>query len=121
LTRQRKGRREVLPLKGEAGKETVMKAYFLFTGSGPLVILTSYDSVENPELLKRLGSKGITKFIASEVSLESAKAKYGMHFDVVRQDLYESDDLRVLDYNGERAFRNFSFKELGDPIYYESE
>ena len=96
-----------------------MKAYYLFTASGPLVILTSYDSIEDPELLKRLTSKGIAKFIAHEVSIESAKTKYGGHFDTVRQDLYQSDDLRVLDYSGERAFRNFSFKELGTPIYHE--
>lgn len=98
-----------------------MKAYFLFTASGPLVILTSYDSIENPELLERLKSKGITKFIAHEVSVESSRAKYGMHFDVVCRDLHESDDLRVLDYSGQRAFKNFSFDELGTPIYYESE
>ena len=98
-----------------------MKSYLLFTASGVLVILTSYDSIEHPELLKRLGAKGLTKFIAHKVSVESAKAKYGKHFDVVCQDLHESDDLRVLDYSGERAFKNFSFKELGAPIYYESE
>jgi hypothetical protein len=50
-----------------------------------------------------------------------AKVKYGMHFDVVCKDLHESDDLRVLDYSGERAYKNFSFKELGTPIYHESE
>ena len=96
-----------------------MKSYFLFTGSGPLVILTSYDSVENPELLKKLNSKGITKFIAHEVSVELARAKYGTHFDVVCHDVYESDDLRVLDYNGQHAFNCFSFSELGTPIYHE--
>ena len=96
-----------------------MKSYFLFTASGPLVILTSYDSIKDPELLQRLDSKGISKFIAHEVSIESAKTKYGKHFDVVCQDLYQSDDLRVLDYNGDRAFRNFGFKELGTPIYHE--
>jgi len=98
-----------------------MKGYFLFTASGPLVILTSFDSVQNPELLKRLAAKGIAKFIAHEVSIKAARAKYGKHFDVVCQDLHETDDLRVLDYSGERAFKNFSFKELGAPIYYESE
>ncbi len=40
-----------------------MKAYFLFTTGGPLVILTSYDSIEEPELLKKLRSKGIIKFV----------------------------------------------------------
>jgi len=96
-----------------------MKAYYMFTASGPLVILTSYDSIEHPALLERLNSKGIAKFIACEVSIESAKAKYGKHFDIVCQDLYESDDLRVLDYSGERAFNRFSFRELGAPVYHE--
>ena len=96
-----------------------MKSYFLFTAGGPLVILTSYDSIVNTELLKRLRSKGISKFIAHEVPVESARAKYGAHFDVVLADLHESDDLRVLDYSGERAFDRFAFKELGSPVYHE--
>jgi hypothetical protein len=96
-----------------------MKAYFLFTANGSLVILTSCDFMTNPELFKRLESKGITKFIAHEVSLEAAKSRYGVHFDIVCQDLPQSDDMRVLDYSGERAFRNFGFRELGPLIYYE--
>ncbi len=98
-----------------------MKAYFLFTASGPLVVLTSYDSIDSPELLKRIRSKGINKFIAHEVPVKLAKERYGMHFNIVLEDLHESDDLRVLDYSGERAYRNFSFKELGPPSYYEFE
>jgi len=96
-----------------------MKAYFMFTGSGPIVILTSYDSIEHPELLNSLNSKGISKFIACEVPVEMTKAKYGEHFNVVCRFLKESDDLRVLDYSGQRAFMKFSFKELGPPIYHE--
>ena len=98
-----------------------MKAYFIFTAGGPLVVLTSFDSIVNPDLIKKLTSKGIGKFIAHEVPVESAKAKYGMHFDVVLQDLHESDDFRILDYSGERAFKNFQLKELGPPIYFEEE
>ena len=98
-----------------------MRAYFLFTATGPLVVLTSYDSINNRELIKRWESKGITKFIAYEVPVESAKAKYGTHFDVVCGDLHESDDLRILDYSGERAFKSWSFKELGIPFYHEPE
>ena len=98
-----------------------MKAYFLFTSHGPLVMLTSYDLIENPTLLKKLDSKGISKFIAHEVSVETAKARYGMHFDLVMQDLHQSDDMRILDYSGDRAFKNFSFKELGPPFYHEEE
>jgi hypothetical protein len=98
-----------------------MKAYFMFTSAGPLVVLTSYDSIINPELLKKLTSKGICKFIAHEVSVEAAKAKYGMHFDVIMEDLRQTDDFRILDYSGERAFKNFQLKELGPPIYFEEE
>ncbi len=97
-----------------------MKCYFLFTAIGPLVILTSYDSVTNHELITRLSSKGINKFIACEVSVDLAKTRYGNHFNIVCQDLYEADDLRVLDYSGHRAFHMFSFSELGTPIYFES-
>jgi hypothetical protein len=98
-----------------------MKAYFMFTAVGPLVVLTSYDSIINPDLLIKLNSKGITKFIAHEVPVESAKEKYGMHFDIVLQDVHENDDFRILDYSGERAFKNFQLKELGPPIYFEAE
>jgi hypothetical protein len=98
-----------------------MKAYFMFTAGGPLVVLTSYDSIVSPDLVGKLNSKGISKFIAHEIPVESAREKYGMHFDIVLQDLHESDDFRILDYSGERAFANFQLKELGPPIYFEQE
>ena len=96
-----------------------MNCYFLFTASGPLILLTSFDSITSPELLNKLDAKGIHKFVGSKVDLESAKEKYGHHFDVVCSDLHESDDLRVLDYNGNSAFSKFKFSELGDPVYHE--
>lgn len=96
-----------------------MNCYFLFTASGPLVLLTSYESITSPELLKRLDAKGIHKFVGSKVDLQSVKEKYGHHFDVVCRDLHETDDLRVLDYNGNSAYSKFRFSELGDPVYYE--
>jgi hypothetical protein len=98
-----------------------MKAYIIFAASGVMIILTSYNSISNPKLLRKLAAKGIDKFIAYNVVLEMAQQRYGKHFDIVCQDLHESDDLRILDYNGERAFRNFSFSEFGEPVYYESE
>ena len=96
-----------------------MKAYVLFTSIGPLVVLTSYESIDDPELIDKWVSKGLTKFIAHEVPIKSIKEKYGKRFDNVIQDLRETDDLRILDYSGERVFKNWSFKELGTPIYYE--
>jgi len=104
-----------------------MKVFMLYTGSGPLVIMTSYKKVEDPVLLGQLGAKGIHKFIAYEIPLKLAKERYGAHFDLVQQNLDENDDLRVLDYNGQRAFRLFRFDELGrakrrEPdVYYETD
>jgi hypothetical protein len=97
-----------------------MKAFLVFTGGGTLAVLTSYPSVTQPEFLTKLESKGITKFIAYEIPLDLARARYGAHFAVVANDLHESDDLRVLDYSGERAFKLFGFAELGPPIAYEA-
>ncbi len=97
-----------------------MKAGIIFTGTGPILILTTYESFTEPDLVAKLATKGIRKYIASEVPLESAKAKYGNHFGVVMGDLRQTDDLRVLDYNGYNVFHNFTFKEMGKPIYHES-
>lgn len=96
-----------------------MKASIVFTGTGPILILTSYETLTNPDLVDKLASKGIKKFIAVEIPVEKVKDKYGQRFDVVLEDLHQSDDLRVLDYNGYNVFQNFSFSELGQPIYYE--
>lgn len=97
-----------------------MKAALIFTGSGPIVILTSHDSVTEPALLEKLSAKGIDKFIAYEIPIETAHDRYGGHYQVVLRDLHESDDLRVLDFNGERAFRLFHLSELGPPIMHET-
>jgi len=97
-----------------------MKAGIFFTGSGPLLILTSYDSLSNSDFVEKLSMKGIKKFIAYEVSVEMVKEKYGQHFNVIMGDLYQTDDLRILDYDGHNVFRNFSFNNLGEPIYQES-
>jgi len=96
-----------------------MKAFMLFTGSGPLVVLTSHAAITEPGLLAKFAAKGIDKFIAHELPLGLARERYGGHFEVVLRDLHESDDLRILDYNGERAFRLFRLAELGRPILHE--
>ena len=97
-----------------------MKVIMLMTGGGAMVILTSYDAVTETGLLNKLETKGIDKFVAYEIPLDLARQRYGAHFSVVNNDLHESDDLRVLDYNGDRAFKLFSFDELGPPITYEA-
>lgn len=96
-----------------------MRAAVVFTGSGPIVILTSFQSFSDPKFIEKLEAKGLTKFIAYEVPVDDVRNKYGQHFDLVVKDVKQSDDLRVLDYNGHRVFHNFTFAELGQPFYYE--
>lgn len=98
-----------------------MKAIMLITGSGPMVILTSHESATAPSLLNKLRAKGVERFFAYEIPIDLAKQRYGGHFQVVMNDLHESDDLRVLDYNGERVFKLFRLHELGPVITHDPE
>jgi hypothetical protein len=70
---------------------------------------------------EKAGSQGYRAVRAYEIPLELAKVRYGGHFSTVVNDLHESDDLRVLDYNGERAFALFRLDELKSPVFYEPE
>lgn len=97
-----------------------MKAGIFFTGTGPILILTTYEKLNDPKLVEKLASKGIKKYIAYEVSEDKVKERYGMHFNVILGDLNQTDDLRVLDYDGHHVFYNFSLKEIGEPIYHEA-
>ena len=96
-----------------------MKAGIFFTGSGPLLILASYDSLTDRNLIKKLAVKGIEKYIAYEVPLNIVEKKYGARFKTIVSDLQKQDDLRVLDWDGHHVFANFSIKDLGTPIYQE--
>jgi hypothetical protein len=95
-----------------------MKAGIFFTGTGPILILTTYDALDDSKLIEKLSAKGIKKFIAYEVSEDSVKEKYGLQFKTIMGDLRQTDDLRVLDYDGHHVFYNFSFNEMGEPVFY---
>ena len=96
-----------------------MKAGVYFTGTGPILLLTSHKSLVDEQLASKLASKGIEKFIACEVPVEMAKEVYGKKFGAVMNDLKQSDDLRVLDINGHNVFQNFPLRALGRPLFYE--
>jgi hypothetical protein len=98
-----------------------MKAMLLLTASGALVILISYPSITHPALIQRLHRKGISKFIAYQIPIELVRQRYGGHFNVVQPTLDEVDGLRVLDLDGQRAFKLFRFAEMDGPIVQEGE
>ncbi len=97
-----------------------MKAGIIFTGSGPILVLTSYDSFTDSKFVEKLAAKGIKKFMGYEVPLDICQKRYGEHYPVVLGDLRQSDDLRVLDYDGHHIFLTFSFKELGQQFTFEA-
>ena len=53
-----------------------MKASIIFTGSGPILILTTYESMNDISFIEKLAAKGIKKFIAYELPLDLVKSKY---------------------------------------------
>ena len=97
-----------------------MKAGIFFTGTGPILILTSYKSLNDPNLAEKLSLKGIKKYIAYEIPQDLVMQRYGQHFNVILGDLKQTDDLRVLDYDGHHVFYNFSLNEIGEPIYHDA-
>ena len=96
-----------------------MKAGVIFTGTGPILVLTSYESFTSPGFIQKLRLKGIKKFIASEVNLELCKETYGQKFDIIQHDVKEDDDLRILDYDGHSVFHAFPFSRMGPAQFIE--
>ncbi|HEX4959480.1 MAG TPA: hypothetical protein VF173_01480 [Thermoanaerobaculia bacterium] len=93
-----------------------MRAYLVFTGSGPILLLSTYPKLTDVRLVDKLRYKGIDKFIAYEVDLEAVQQRYEHSFETVAKDLEGVEDLRVLDFNGHQIMANFSLDSLGDPI-----
>ncbi len=97
-----------------------MKAGVVFTGTGPIVILTNFESFTDVKFVDKMATKGIRKFIAYELPLEKVRQRYGEHYTIVMEDLKQTDDCRVLDFNGHNVFQNFAFSEWGPPMYHEA-
>jgi len=93
-----------------------VRAYLIFSGSGPILILTTYPSVSDERFVEKLHHKGIVKFIAYEVPIERTRTLYGVPFEAIAGDLAGQEDLRVLDFNGHHIFSNFKLSELGEAV-----
>ena len=93
-----------------------IRSFLIFTGTGPILVLSTYAELTDPRLIDKLQYKGISKFIAYEVALEAVRSRYGAAFASVSRDLDAMEDLRVLDFNGHQIMANFALDELGEPI-----
>lgn len=96
-----------------------MKAVIIFTGTGPILILFSFSSIDDPHFVNKLKAKGIKKFIAFEVPIDQCKDLYGYSYQDIVEDLQDKNDMRVLDFDGHHIFNNFSLKKMGSPFIFE--
>lgn len=97
-------------------KTDAPRAYLIFTGTGPILVLSTYSELTDERLINKLRFKGIDKFIAYEVDLAAVKKRYRHTFENIAEDLKKVEDIRVLDFNGHQIMANFSLDELGEPI-----
>lgn len=94
-----------------------MRAALIFAGSGPILVLTTFKSLDSPEFIQRLAARGISKFIAHEVPIDLVEKRYGARYSIILGDLSQADDLRIMDIDGHHVFSSFSFEEMGPPVY----
>ena len=97
-----------------------LRTYLIFTGTGPILVLSTYPELTDERLVQKLRYKGIDKFIAYEVDSDAVRKRYQESFDSIAEDLAREADIRVLDFNGHQIMANFSLDELGVPIKYSS-
>ena len=93
-----------------------MRSYLIFTGTGPILVLSTYPKLTDQRLVEKLRYKGIDKFIAYSVDLDAVAARYPDSYENISADLSGTEDIRVLDFNGHQIMANFSLDELGEPI-----
>ena len=98
--------------------KAVARAYLIFTGTGPILVLSTYPKLTDERLVTKLRYKGIDKFMAYEVDLEAVEERYPDSYGQVALNLEGAEDIRVLDFNGHQIMANFSLDALGDPIKY---
>jgi hypothetical protein len=94
------------------------RTYLIFTGTGPILVLSTFPELTDERLVNKLRYKGIIKFIAYEVDTEAVKQHYATAYENIVEDLQAVEDLRVLDFNGHQIMANFSLDELGEPVKY---
>lgn len=97
-----------------------IRAFIIFTGTGPILVLSTYASLDDPRLVTKLRYKGIEKFIAYAVDQAAVRSRYAASWASVAADLADVEDVRVLDFNGHQIMANFALSELGEPLKVEA-
>lgn len=94
-----------------------LKTFMIFTGTGPILVVTRLLDMEMEVARRHMESKGIRKYIAYEVPYVTAEERYGTRLHKAVDRLAGEDDIRVFDVDGHHAFMVFEFTEMGEPVY----
>ncbi|MFB6355901.1 MAG: cytosolic protein [bacterium] len=89
-----------------------MHTLLIFSTSTPILILSTFEKVDSDGMTEKLSNMGIDKFVAFEVPIDKAREIYGHRFQQIEDAIDNDEDIRVLDYNGFTAFKNFDIDEL---------
>jgi len=93
-----------------------MKAAVVWTHTGPILVLTNAATFDDPDFVGALLSKGVDKFLATEVPTTLVEARYGERYQMTLNDMRQRDILRVVDEDGEQVALNFSVHEMSAPM-----
>lgn len=97
--------------------ESRSRAYLIFTESETFLALSSYPDLTDPRLLKKLRFKGIEITSAYEIGLDTVEEQYStVAFRKAVEYLETNDDLRVIDFDGQKLRANFPTDTLGEPV-----
>ena len=89
-----------------------MQSLLVFSTSTPILILSTFSNPEDPGLSNKLSNMGIDKFVCFEVPLDRTKEIYGTRYEQISDVIETAEDIRVLDYNGFTAFKNFDIDDI---------
>ena len=97
-----------------------MKTFMVFTGTGPIMVVTRLQEMDVEAARRHMESKGIKKYIAYEVPYARSEERYGTRLRAAIDRLAHQEDIRVFDVDGHHSFMNFDFTEMGEPVYVDS-
>ena len=98
----------------------IKKAFLLQTATGPVIALSRFESLNEQGLINALAKCGIKKFVAHELPLAAVQEAYCEHYQHLMTDPKESDELIILDGDGERVYNNIRLADLGKPVYFDN-
>jgi len=97
-----------------------MHVLLIFSTSTPILILSTFPEPDSGGMAQKLSNMGIDKFVCFKVPIERSKEIYGLRFKQIHDAIEDEQDIRVLDYNGFTAFKNFDVNEIEMVCKYQS-